>query len=135
MYEILEEDECNDTYGSMRMYEALQFEQFQEPEEFPDIPCERTVYRIMGQLGLTHTPKRKPNGLTREDKEAMKSDDKVQRDFNADKPLTKCVTDITEVKTADGKLYVSAIEDCFDNAILGLSMADNDCASLLSKAP
>lgn len=130
MREIIAEDECNDTYGSMRMYEALKYKQSQEPEGFPHIPCERTVYRIMRQLGLIHTPKRKPGGLTKEDKEAMKSDDKVQRDFTADAPLTKCVTDITEVKTADGKLYVSAIEDCFDNAILGLSIADNMRAGL-----
>jgi putative transposase len=40
------------------------------------------------------------------------------------------VTDITEIQTADGKLYISIIEDCFDNAFLGLSMADNMKAGL-----
>jgi transposase InsO family protein len=130
MYEVIEEDECNDTYGSLRMHQALMYKRSAEPEGFPHIPCERTVYRIMGLLGLTHTPNRKPNGLTKADKEAMKSDDKLRRDFTAERPLTKCVTDITEVKTADGKLYVSAIEDCFDNAVLGLSMADNMKAGL-----
>lgn len=130
MHEIIAEDECNDTYGYMRMHEALAFKRELAPETFPDLPCERTVYRIMDILGLTHRPNRKPNGLTKADKEAMKSDDKLQRDFTADKPLLKCVTDITEVKTADGKLYVSAALDCFDNAILGLSMADNMKAGL-----
>lgn len=128
--EIIAEDECNDTYGYVRMHEALKLKREAHPEEFPDIPCERTVYRVMERLDLIHRPKRKPNGLTKADKEAQKSDDKVQRDFTAEKPLEKCVTDITETKCLDGKLYTSAIEDCFDNAVLGLSMADNMKAGL-----
>lgn len=130
MYEIIDEDECNDTYGRYRMHNALELKRDTEGGEFPYIPHERTIYRIMEKLGMVHTPKRKPNGLTKADREAMKSDDKLKRDFEAEKPLEKCVTDITEVKTADGKLYISAIEDCFDNAILGISMADNMRAGL-----
>ena len=42
--------------------------------------------------------------------------------FTSEKPLEKCVTDITEIKAKDGKLYVSAIFDCFDSAVLGLAM-------------
>lgn len=130
MKEIINEDECNDTYGRYRMHNALELKKDAEGGEFPYIPHERTVYRVMEKLGLVHTPKRKPNGLTKADRDAMKSDDKLKRDFKAEKPLEKCVTDITEVKTAEGKLYISAIEDCFDNAILGLSMGDNMRAGL-----
>ena len=130
MYEIIDEDECNDTYGRCRMHQALELKKEAGDGEFPHIPCERTVYRIMGHLGIVNAPKRKPNGLTKADKEAMKSDDKINRDFDANEPLVKVVTDITEVKTADGKLYVSVIEDCYDNAVLGLSMADNMRAEL-----
>jgi putative transposase len=39
----------------------------------------------------------------------MKSDDKIKRDFTAERPLEKAVTDITEIQTADGKLYISII--------------------------
>ena len=41
MLEIVAEDECNDTYGRIRMYEALTY-------KYPDeqLPSERTVYRI-----------------------------------------------------------------------------------------
>ena len=66
----------------------------------------------MEELGLNHKPKRKPNGITKADKEARKSDDLIKRDFSAQKPLEKCITDMTEIKASDGKLYVSAI---FDN--------------------
>ena len=59
---------------------------------------------FMEEIGISHRPKRKPNGITKADKEARKSDDLVKRDFTADQPLTKCVTDITEIKAKDGKL-------------------------------
>ena len=78
----------------------------------------------MDEIGLSHQPKRKPNGITKADREARKSDDLLKRDFKSDKPLEKCVTDITEIKAKDGKLYVSAIFDCFDSSVLGLAMGN-----------
>lgn len=126
MIEIHKEDECNDTYGRVRMYQALTLKQ---PEGI-DIPSERTVYRVMEVIGLNHRPRRKPNGITKADREAQKSDDLLKRDFKADEPLKKCVTDITEVKAVDGKLYVSAIFDCFDAGVLGLAMETNMKATL-----
>ena len=111
MMEILAEDKYNDTYGRIRMYQALILKQ---PENV-DIPSERTVYRVMEELGLNHQPRRKPNEITKVDQEARKSEDLLKRDFKAEKPLVKCVTDITEIKASDGKLYVSAVFDCFDS--------------------
>lgn len=126
MMDILAEDECNDTYGRERMHQALLNKDLKDVH----IPSERTVYRIMKEIGISHMPKRKPNGITKADKEAQKSDDLIKRDFTAEAPLEKCVTDITEIKAMDGKLYVSAIFDCFDAAVIGLSMADNMRAEL-----
>lgn len=100
---------CKD-YGRIRMYQALLLKR---PEVVP-IPGERTVYRVMKHLGLIHHPKRKPNGITKADREAMKSDNLLKRDFRSAEPLQKCVTDITEIKAKDGKLYVSVLFDCFD---------------------
>lgn len=60
-----------------------------EENEFPEeahIPSERTVYWVMDQIGLSHRPKRKPNGITKADREAMKSDDLLKRDFRSDSP-------------------------------------------------
>ena len=42
----------------------------------------------------------------------------------------KAVTDMSEVKAKDGKLYVSAIFDCFDLMPLGIAIEDNMRASL-----
>jgi len=126
MMEILMEDECNDTYGRIRMYQALTLK---HPEN-TDIPSERTVYRIMEEIGLNHHPRRKPNGITKADREARKSEDLLKRDFQAEKPLSKCVTDITEIKANNGKLYVSAVFDCFDSSVVGLAMDTNMKAPL-----
>ena len=126
MLDICSEDECNDTYGRIRMYQALQLKQ----PEGVHIPGERTVYRVMAEIGLNHKPKRKPNAITKADREASKSDDLIKRDFAAEKPLEKCMTDMTEIKASDGKLYVSAIFDCFDSSVLGLAMETNMKATL-----
>ena len=103
MLEIHAEDVCNDTYGRVRMFQALTLKR---PDGIP-IPSERTVYRVMEKIGLSHRPKRNPKGITKADREARKSDDLLKRNFTSEKPLEKCVTDITEIKAKDGKLYVT----------------------------
>lgn len=131
MYAILDEDLYNDTYGRYRMHKALTLKH-EDDKDF-HVPGERTVYRIMVEAGICHHPRRNPNGITKADKEAQKLDDLVKRNFKADTPFTKCVTDISEVKGSDGKLYVSAIFDCFDSAVNGLAMDTNMKAPLCVK--
>lgn len=117
-FDICQEDECNDTYGRIRMYQALQLKQ----TDGVLIPSQRTVYCVMEKVGLHHSPKRMPNGITKADKEAHKSDNLIKWDFEAEKPLEKCITDISETKGSDGKLYISTIFYCYDLAVLGLAM-------------
>lgn len=129
MREIVAEDECNDTYGRCRMYQALKLKYLED-----DILSERTVYRIMEESGLVHKPKRKPNGTTKADRDTRKSEDPFKQNFTAEKPLEKCVTDITEIPAKDGKLYVSAIFDCYDLGVIGLAMSDKMKAELCVSA-
>lgn len=86
--EIIAEDIRDDAYGRRRVYEAPVLKGIKTPSE-------RTVYRIMERLGLSHPQKRKPNGITKADREARKSDNLLRRDFTADKPRKKCVTEKT----------------------------------------
>lgn len=129
MLKIKAADKCNDCYGRERMYIALT-QKKAAGEISIDVPSEGTVRKVMAQIGLIHKPRRKPNGITKADREARRSDDLLKRDFKADKPLVKAVTDISEVKGSDGKVYVSAIFDCFDLMPLGLAIEDNMRASL-----
>ena len=126
---VVSEDECNDTYGRIRMYQALVLKQ----PEGVHLLGERTVYRIMAESGLGHRPKHRTNGITRADREARKSEDLLKRDFKSREPLKKCITDITESKARDGKLYVSAIFDCFDAAVAGMAMDTNMKAVLCGR--
>lgn len=132
--DILSEDEYNDTYGRIRMYQALKLKQ----PEGVKIPCRETIRKVMKENNLTIPKKRKPNGITKADREAQKSDNKMKRDFTSEQPFIKGVTDITEVPAKDGNLYVSAIFDCFDSEVLGLSMDTNMktdlCVKTLSNA-
>jgi len=115
---ILEEDKENSEYGIVRMHQALKY-------KFNIKESQSTVARVMRENGLTHKKKRNPLSLTKEDKKAQKEDDLLRRDFHAEKPNEKAVTDITQLETADGRLYISSVFDCYDNYCLGLSMADN----------
>ena len=54
----------------------------------------------------------------------------LKRNFRSDVPLKKCITDITEIKAKDGKLYTSVIFDCFDLSVLGIAMSTNMKAEL-----
>lgn len=85
MLEIHAEDVCSDTYGRVRMFHALTLKR---SDGIP-IPSERTVYRVMEKIGLSHCPKRNPKGITKADREARKSDDFLKRNFTSEKPLEK----------------------------------------------
>ena len=57
-------------------------------------------------------------------------DDLVRRDFTADAPNELWLTDITEHRTAEGKLYLCAIKDAFSGRIVGYSIDSRMKASL-----
>ena len=117
MQAILLEDEFNKTYGKRRMYEKLQLDY--------DCPYSLgTVARVMRKNGLLHKAN-KTKGLTVADKAAQKSDNLLNRDFSANAPGKKTVTDITEWTACDGKIYQSSVFDCYDNMCLGIALADN----------
>jgi len=97
MLKIHDEDEENADYGRVRMYQAPRYQKEIGKLDAIKIPCEATVRSVMEQINLIHIPKRKPNGITKADREARKSDDLLKRDFTAAAPLKKCVTDITEI--------------------------------------
>lgn len=46
----------------------------------------------------------------------------LERDFTALEPETKWVTDITEIKTSEGKLFLCIVLDLFSKLVIGWSM-------------
>lgn len=57
-------------------------------------------------------------------------DDLVRRDFSADVANELWLTDLTEHRTKEGKLYLCAIKDAFSKRIVGYSIGDRMTASL-----
>jgi len=114
---VLDEDKFNAVYGKRRMYEKLRL-------DYGCRYCYGTVAKVMRLNGLLQK-RNGPKGLTKADKWAHKSDNLMNRDFIADAPNRKIVTDITEYRACDGGIYVSAVFDCYDNMCLGLTAADS----------
>ncbi len=56
------------------------------------------------------------------------------RDFTAAAPNIKWLTDITEHPTAEGKLYLCAVKDCYANKIVGYSIDSRMKSSLAASA-
>ena len=65
-----------------------------------DLPSITTIYRVIRQMGIIGKKKHKPNGITKADRDTRKLDELLKRDFSADEPYTRCVTDITEIREA-----------------------------------
>lgn len=57
-------------------------------------------------------------------------DDRVQRRFTATALNELWLTDITEHRTREGKLYMCAVKDVFSNRIIGYSISDRMRSSL-----
>jgi len=61
-------------------------------------------------------------------------DDRVQRDFTATAANRLWLTDITEHRTRQGKLYICAVKDVFSNRIVGYSISDRMKSQLAVRA-
>ncbi len=60
--------------------------------------------------------------------------DLVQRDFTADEPGTKLVSDITYIRTWAGWVYLATVIDCYSRMVIGFAMADHMRTSLVTAA-
>lgn len=114
---VLSQHPDNDNYGARRIH--LRLLQLDQQVSYS------TIYRTMRKYQMLKKCKRHPNGITREDAAAQKSENIIQRDFTATAPNQKWLTDITEVQCSDGKLYVAPILDCYNGEIVGLAMDNN----------
>jgi transposase InsO family protein len=61
-------------------------------------------------------------------------DDLVRREFTAKAPNALWLTDLTEHRTSEGKLYLCAVKDAYSNRIVGYSIDERMKASLAVSA-
>lgn len=82
----------------------------------------KAVLRIMRKYNLL-SEIRRPRPLYQRRQQFKVYADKLKRDFTADKPNQKWVTDISYIHTKQGVIYLSMIKDLFDNFIVAYDMA------------
>ena len=104
--------ECQQKYGRTYGYRRVHI--WLERQGIHHNP--KTILKIMQKYNLLSEVRRKKyrnygNAL-------HKYDNLLDRDFNADRPNQKWVTDISYIKTEQGTLYLSVIRDLYDNSIV-----------------
>jgi putative transposase len=102
-------------YGMPRIWDELRYDH--------NVRCSgKRVRRLMHQLGIKGTHRRRYRTTTERDASLAVAPDLMNRDFSASKPDEKYVGDITFIRTWEGWLYLAIILDVFSRRIVGWSM-------------
>ena len=102
------QDKCGKTYGYRRVHIWLERQGiFHNP---------KTILRVMQKYNLLSAVRRKKYRNYGE--YLHRYPNLLNRDFKAERPNQKWVTDISYIKTNQGTLYLSVIRDLFDNSIV-----------------
>ncbi len=81
------------------------------------------VARLMAGAGLQGWPRRSKRRYgAKPGTRPVGVENLLQRNFAAHEPETKWVTDITEIVTTEGKLYLCVVIDLYSKLVLGWSM-------------
>ena len=115
--------ECaNMTYGYRRVWLWL------EGRKIHRNP--KTVLRIMKKYGLLSEIRRRRKWVNL-GQQIHKYENLLARQFRADRPNAKWVTDISYIQTKEGVLYLSMIRDLYDNSIVAYKTATRQTVNLV----
>lgn len=117
-----QQERCRQTYGYRRMWLWL------EKQGVHHNP--KTVLRVMKKYGLLAEIRRARKWVQMEE-QTHKYENLLNREFQADHPNRKWVTDISYIHTGQGVLYLSIIRDLYDNSIVAYKMATQQTVSLV----
>ena len=90
----------------------------------------KTVLRIMNKYGLLSEIRRRKK-YRQMGQQLHKYENLLNRNFVADRPNQKWVTDISYIHTAQGVLYLSMIRDLFDNSIVAYKTGTEQTVNLV----
>ena len=102
------QEKAHQTYGYRRIQIAL------ERQGIHHNP--KTILRVMQKYNLLSAVRRKK--YCHYSETLHRYPNLLNRDFHADRPNQKWVTDISYIKTGQGFLYLSVIRDLYDNSIV-----------------
>ena len=119
-------EECQNktdkTYGYRRVWKWLKG---QNIERNP-----KTVLRVMKKYGLLSEIRRRRKWVNLS-QQVHKYENLLNRQFCADRPNAKWVTDISYIHTKEGVLYLSMIRDLYDNSIVAYKTATKQTVNLV----
>ena len=118
--------ESYETYGSPRVYHELKSQ---------DVACsENRVARLMRLRGLRAKQVRRYKTTTKRNKKHPVVPNLLKRDFRAERPDHKWLTDITYIPTREGWLYLAVILDLYNRGIVGWAMSERMTSDLTISA-
>jgi transposase InsO family protein len=114
------------TYGSPRIHADLL--------EAGWVVSVNTVADSMRRQGLQGRKPKPSRGLTRQDRKAATFPDLLKRDFSAPAPNVTWCGDMTEIPTAEGKLYLATVIDLYSRRLLAGPTSKHPNAELAGDA-
>jgi transposase InsO family protein len=113
-------------YGSPRLHAELREQ---------GIHCgKKRVVRFMRERGINAKPKRRKMKTTDSRHDNPGAPNVLDRNFSADAPTTKWVSDITGIETGEGWLSLAAIVDIYSRFVVGWSMKKERDEELIPNA-
>ena len=95
--------------------------------------AKKTVLRLMRDMGLQTEVRKKKFNSHRGTVGAV-ADNVLNREFTADEPNEKWVSDVTEFAVEDKKLYLSPVIDLFDAGVVSYSMSTSPNTALTNES-
>ena len=118
-------DENGRCYGYRRMHSLLGREGM--------TISEKVVRRIMSEEGLMVSAKRRRRYSSYRGETTPAPDNLLKRDFHADAPNLKWLTDLTEFRIPAGTVYLSPVIDCFDGTVVSWTAGTSPSAGLVNE--
>jgi len=116
------QNKTDKTYGYRRVWKWLKAKNV---EKNP-----KTVLRIMKKYGLLSEIRRRRKWVNL-GQQVHRYENLLKRQFQADRPNSKWVTDISYIHTKEGVLYLSMIRDLYDNSIVAYKTATQQTVNLV----
>ena len=117
-----QQERCFETYGYRRMWLWLGRQGIHHNP--------KTILRVMKKYGLLAEIRRRRKWIQM-GQQLHKYENLLNRQFQADKPNSKWVTDISYIHTKEGILFLSMIRDLYDNSIVAYKTGTQQTVNLV----
>ena len=116
------QNKTDNTYGYRRVWKWLKNQNIKRNP--------KTVLRVMKKYGLLSEIRRHRKWVNL-GQQIHRYENLLKRQFRADRPNAKWVTDISYIQTKEGVLYLSMIRDLYDNSIVAYKTATQQTVNLV----